>query len=130
MKQFNIGIKAVIKRDDKVLVLHCVDGFWEMPGGRMEEREEITDTLKRELGEEIQNITDIQVREVLAAYKIKHEYKPPLALMLIFYRVDTDLQGDPVLSDEHDDFRWATKDEALELVNEATREAVVRAFGG
>lgn len=129
MKTFNIGIKGVIVRDDKVLLLKSTDGYWEFPGGRMEDGEDIQDTLLRELGEELPNIQNVVIHETLAAFKIKHEYKPPLALMLIFYRVSADFDGEPQISEEHTEYKWAGKDEALELAEEASKQAIMSVFG-
>lgn len=130
MKQFHIGVKGLIVQDDTVLILHCVDGFWELPGGRMEEGEDIQDTLRRELREELPALVDYSVGKLISAYKIPHEYAPPTGLMLIFYAVTAQFKDDFVLSAEHDAYRWATKQEALELLNEAGKDAVIHYFGG
>lgn len=127
---FNIGIKGVIVRDDKVLVLKSIKGYWEVPGGRMEDGEEVIDTLKRELSEELPNIANIEIYEVLSAYKIHHDYKPPTGLMLIFYRVNAAFNGEPQISDEHEAYKWASKQEALELVEQASKQAIESVFRG
>ena len=54
---FHVGIKALIQNDDGEVLL-ILNRFpdrelWDIPGGRMDEGEEIIDTLKRELKEEI-----------------------------------------------------------------------------
>jgi ADP-ribose pyrophosphatase YjhB (NUDIX family) len=128
MQVFNIGIKGVIVKDDRVLILKSTDGYWEVPGGRMEEGEEIKDTLRRELAEELPNIAGIQIHEAIAAFKIQKQYIPGMSLMLIFFRVSANFEGDIVISDEHNGHRWATKAEALELCEEATQEAITSAF--
>jgi 8-oxo-dGTP diphosphatase len=128
LKQFNIGIKGVIIEGDKVLILRSVKGYWEVPGGRMEDGEDIHDTLIRELGEELLNVQNIKIHETLSAFKINKEYIPNTALMLIFFRVTADFDGDPKISDEHSEYRWSTTEEALQLVEAASQQAISRAF--
>ena len=127
MQAFNIGIKGVIVKDDKVLILKSVNGYWEVPGGRMDEGEDVQDTLRRELGEEIVNIKEIKIHEVLSVFKLKREYKPGMGLMLIFFRVSTDFDDEPIVSEEHTEYKWASVQEAVSLVEEASQEAIRRA---
>jgi len=65
-KVFNIGIKGVIIKDNKVLLLraNAATGrkdIWEMPGGRIDKGETITQTLVRELKEEVTGIKNIKM---------------------------------------------------------------------
>jgi len=133
MKTFYVGIKGVIIRDDKVLILrsNAKNGrrdMWEIPGGRIDGEETIDQTLIRELHEELPNIRDIHIGEVLDAHRLPWDIDGNNSLTLIFYRVSADFEGDPEISDEHIDWRWATKAEALDLVQDAFKDAVERAF--
>lgn len=52
-----VSAKAVVMADDKVLLLRQPNGKWDLPGGKVEADEEVTDGLVREVLEE----TDIRV---------------------------------------------------------------------
>ncbi len=133
MKTFYVGIKGVIIRDDKVLLLRANGGkgrrdIWEMPGGRIDDDEVIQQTLTRELHEELANINNITIGRILHATRLPWNIDNTNSLTLIFYQVTADFDGDPVISDEHMDWRWCTLDEALELANEFTLPAIKAAF--
>ena len=50
---FQVGVKALIEDEmGRVLLLKNRD-FWDMPGGRMDQGEDVRQTLERELTEEI-----------------------------------------------------------------------------
>lgn len=52
--KFGISIKAVvINNDGKILICKAENGIWDLPGGRMQEGEDIKDCLKREVREEL-----------------------------------------------------------------------------
>ncbi len=120
---FNIGIKAVIVQDGKVLVLRKVQEnedvpAWDFPGGRMEENEEIADTLKRELDEELGYTGPIEVEEVLGVHQKMDAVEKGNHLMLLHFKVETD-HLKPVLSDEHSAFYWVDEETADDLKKEA-----------
>jgi 8-oxo-dGTP diphosphatase len=61
-KMFNVGIKGLIENSEgKVLVLKSslkghripTEAYWDIPGGRIEEGENVLDVLKREVEEEL-----------------------------------------------------------------------------
>lgn len=133
MKTFFVGVKGVVVRDGRVLLLRADGGkgrrdIWEMPGGRIDDDEELHQTLTRELHEELPNIKDVLIGEVLHATRLPWDIDGTNSLTLVFYRVQADFDGDPVLSDEHMDWKWCTLSEALELANEYTAPAVRAAF--
>lgn len=132
MKQFNVGIKAVIVQDNKVLLLRKASDnpFWELPGGRINDNESIVDALTRELTEELPNILNIKIGEIVDAHRLSKDIKPDLGLVLIFYKVSAEFEGDPQISEEHDQYKWLTKEEALTLADEASHTAVTIALGG
>ncbi len=128
-KLFNVGIKAIIKRDDKVLIVHNTKDFWEVPGGRMDGDETIEQALKRELYEEIVNLQSFTIGELVYAVRVHKDIKKNVSLVLIFYRVEADFTGDgPKLSPEHDEYRWATKEEALEIIYDKYKPAIRAVF--
>lgn len=133
MKKFYVGIKGVIIKEDKVLLLHAQDHvknreYWEVPGGRIDNSETIQQALSRELKEEVPNILDIQISHALSAFRLPWDVQADTSLTLIFYKVTAQFEGNPIISHEHTEYKWATKKEALELVEETCFEAIERAF--
>ncbi|PIY69094.1 hypothetical protein COY90_02400 [Candidatus Roizmanbacteria bacterium CG_4_10_14_0_8_um_filter_39_9] len=108
-KTFYIGIKGLIVKDNKVLVLKNMDQsgkyYWDIPGGRMGEGEEIQQTLNRELTEEILTIKGIHILDFVQVYKLPQNLKDGNGLMLLFYRVEAEIDTVEI-SDEHVDYRW------------------------
>lgn len=128
-KLFNVGIKALIKRGDKVLIVHNTKDFWEVPGGRMDGDETIEQTLRRELEEELPNIKSVKVHEIVDAVRVHKDIKENISLVLVFYRVIADFEGgEPKLSWEHDEYKWATKDEAKEIIYDKYKRAINKAY--
>ena len=76
-------------------------GFWEFPGGKLEEGESFQDCLQRELREELG--IQVSVGELLAA--VEHNY-PEQTLQIHFYRCALD-SGTPSLI-ECDAMEWIT----------------------
>lgn len=66
MKKPILAIRAVVRRGDKLLVINNRrDGFYYLPGGKLEHGETIADCIHRELTEEIPTEINIKVGEVL-----------------------------------------------------------------
>ena len=113
LKKFNIGIKALIVKNGKALVLKEVDKIdkeqilYDLPGGRMEERESIEQTLKRELDEEL-GLKDFKIKKLIYAAAHPHFDDMGLGLMLLYYAVEAKLSKIK-LSKEHIEFQWISK---------------------
>ena len=127
-KLFNVGIKSIIINDDKVLIVKNTKGFWEVPGGRVDANESIEETLRRELSEELPNIKSVVPGRILDARRLHKDIKDNVSLILVFYAVTAEFDGEPTLSDEHIDYMWATKQEALDLVYETCAPAIQAAL--
>ena len=133
MKTFYVGIKGVIVKENKVLMLRANAAagrrdIWEMPGGRIDDEETIEQALRRELQEELDNIRDVEVREILHAHRLNWNIDGDKSLLLVFYRVNASFDGDPQISDEHIDWIWADEATALDLAEESTRPALIQAL--
>lgn len=83
-------------------------GFWEFPGGKREDGENMEETLCRELREEL----DITCLRVLPWREVTHEY-PDIRVRLHFMHV-TAFTGTPRPEDGQE-LRWVTPDEARSL---------------
>lgn len=127
MKNFFVGAKAVILNDaDEILLLHSKKGYWELPGGRIDDDETIEQALIRELHEELINIVSIEIREIVHAVRMPFDLKDNLGLVLVFYKVVADFKGDVEVGDEHDDYDWTSLAEATKTVDEYVMGAIAK----
>jgi len=117
MKEKNrleFGVKALILRDDKFLVMHnngIKADLWELPGGRMEFGETAEETLKREIMEETGLIVSpIKLLDTWNLIKVDHQITGIIYLCSIE-------EGEVTLSDEHDACKWVKADkESLDVM--------------
>jgi len=82
---------------------------WEVPGGKPDEGEEIGECLIRETKEETG--LDLMITGVAGAGEGSI---PNLNLVYVFMSGTVTTQG-VILSDEHDDFKWLSLEDALQL---------------
>lgn len=123
-----LAVSAAIFRDDRVLLVRRARspgmGFYSLPGGRVEFGESLHTALHREVDEE----TAIQIdivglagwREVLPTSGGGGHY-----MIMSFAARWKALE--PVLNDEHDDFKWLKPDEMAELKMTGGLQEVVQA---
>ena len=83
-------------------------GYWEFPGGKREPGENMEETLRRELREEL----GITCAAIVPWRTISHEY-PEATVMLHFMQV-TEFSGEPVPRDGQE-LLWVTPEEACQL---------------
>ncbi len=114
--KFEIGIKAVIRNTDKnkVLFLSSKDNHGDeiltFPGGRMEEGENLLESLKRELVEELGYKGLVVINRLLSANPRKFNLENGCGLMLITVLVD--LKIDEVkIEKEHLRYFWLGVDD-------------------
>lgn len=127
IKDFNVGIKAAIIQDEKLLVMkHAAKGYWDLPGGRIDDDETVMQTLARELGEELPGIEVHTVGSVITVFRVPNvEFENGSGLVLVVYKVTVEFDvGDIALSDEHSELRWVTFEEALELGSHVVTETI------
>jgi len=111
-----ILLKAIIKKGEKFLILlrspeaHAFPEHWDFPGGKREPDEDLFEGVEREVMEETG--IKIKAKKVLGTYEI--EYKGDW-LKFNVYEADVLSELDVKLSDEHTEFKWATKDEILKM---------------
>jgi len=112
-----ISQKAIITRNDgKILMLqrHADDmsrpDGWDFPGGALEDTEEPTEGIKREVQEEtglpIKNIVLLEARSIAL-----HD---GCWSVLLTYSATVDVT-DVVISHEHQEYTWVTKNELLRM---------------
>lgn len=107
------AVAALIMRDDKLLVAERPEGkpyagYWEFPGGKVEEGETGQQAIQRELHEEI----GINATEMQHWFEHLHAY-PDKTVLLELWRIDG-FEGEPQ-SLENQELRWVNYDEILHL---------------
>lgn len=103
-------VAAILQNDDKILIAKKKEGkplagFYEFPGGKVEERENPEDSLVRELMEEMS--IKVTVKDYVG--KSIYDYGNGKVIELLGYTAEI-IEGDIVLTD-HDEYRWVTLEE-------------------
>jgi len=125
-----LAVSAVIFRDDKVLVLRRAkspgNGFYSLPGGRVEFGESLLTALHREVDEETRLRIEIAGlagwREVLPGTGGGGHY-------LIMSFAARWIGGEPRLNYENDDFKWLAPDGLGDLKVTGGLQEVIDAAG-
>ena len=104
-----VGVKLIIEKDGKILLLRRTQDstkhMWDIPGGRINAGESLTDALAREVAEETgMHITGATT--LLAAQDIMVSAKDIHVVRLTYSGTVT---GEVRLSAEHDSFQWVDK---------------------
>lgn len=126
IKKFHIAIKAVIKNDNKVLLLNELSRFdgYDFPGGKVDKGEDWQDALKRELYEEIK-LKNFKIEKILGIYERQDYHEIGTSLMLIFYKIKAKISKIE-LSSEHSGYKWVSKKDLpkVKLRNEGIKEVL------
>ncbi|MCD4740796.1 NUDIX domain-containing protein [archaeon] len=111
---FVVPQKAVIRENNKYLILkrapdaHVYPGYWDFPGGRLDQGEEPKKGLEREVFEE----TSLKIKVKNPLFVFYEMLKKPT----VFIVHDCErLSGELTLSEEHTEYKWATQEEILEM---------------
>jgi molecular chaperone GrpE len=126
---FEIGARAVLVREGKILILKRASGNirsadkYDLPGGGVERGEGMEDALNREIQEETGLKVEIgsllSISDSEKDYVLDEENESnikvfrKLIIYLAFYK-----SGELKLSDEHQSFEWLGIDEAIEKFDE------------
>ncbi len=88
---------------------------WDFPGGGYEQGEDVIDAIKREVHEEV-GLTACTVSPVYIASGIDHasQFMDGETVFAICY-LCSDWEGEVKVSDEHSEYKWVSKEEALGL---------------
>ena len=105
-KPLGVAGKSIIRKQGKILLLQRAlssthdPGLWELPGGKIEHGEVLTEALEREVTEET-GLT-IEVRKPITTW---HFYKLPFWVTGVTFLCDH-VGGDVMLSSEHHTYAW------------------------
>ena len=110
---FEVGVKALIVHEGQLLLLKRRDyHVWEMPGGRINTGETVTQALQRELREELPGNGDFVIGQIAHAHQTDFMLPGDRRLMLLFFKVAispaTLLTSLTSFSSEHEAFAWVT----------------------
>ena len=122
---FHLGVKALIRnKHGKVLVLHTnmvklpkgVTDHWDLPGGRLQKGQDLEETLRREIKEEI-GIKEIKILKLLDASIAKMRIHFEHGLILFTFLCTIYDQHIELTDDEHSEFDWFSPKEAGKLLS-------------
>ncbi|MEH7380201.1 NUDIX domain-containing protein [Bacillus sp. JJ1533] len=114
-----VALKGVIVNDGKVLIVQRAKddeiggGTWECVGGKIEFGENLETALLREIKEEVG--LSVTVEKILYATTFKTA--PTRQVVILTYQCNS-TSKDVVLSNEHSNYKWATKDQLRLLLSQ------------
>jgi 8-oxo-dGTP diphosphatase len=125
-----VAVKGLILHEGKVLIVQRAKddeiggGTWELVGGKIEFGEDLETALVREIREEVG--LDVTVEKILYATTFKTD--PTRQVVILTYLCRSN-NRDVVLSKEHIDYRWSTKEQLRllltpEIINDFERNNV------
>lgn len=127
MKNYGLTVRGIIKNDnDEILIVKRHPNsktdpeMWELPGGKVEEREFFTDALIREIKEEVN--LDVNVGDFAEA--IQNDYPHKRTVQIMMY-LDV-IEGDVKISEEHTEWMWANIDKIRTLELSTSFEKVLK----
>ena len=115
---FQIGIKSLIQNDEHQILLLKNKDYWDIPGGRIDQGEDIETTLLRELNEEIgvNHIAQKQLWDVVKSVKQLPYGNMMTSLMLIVYRVQLPADQIPHSCEPGTTLHWVGPEEAADYL--------------
>ncbi len=133
---YRISVKALLYKDDKILVLYTPDGYVDFPGGRVDESEidiPWTEVLRRELAEEVSESIEVEIGKTLFVSKRRYNREGVVHDVAAIYFECKLVGGDVTLSHEHGDHKWLTPAEILaddhKFISEDEKQQLKNLFG-
>lgn len=114
-------IRSIIMRGNRFLLIRrditdeYAPGFWEVPGGKLDEGQDVRHAEEREVLEETGLVIVPSSPCAFVESYILSRGKYIGLPYVVLIGVSKYFAGDVKLSDEHDAWRWVTKEEALAL---------------
>ena len=110
----HVGMKAFVVRDGMLLIVREAGEphWWELPGGRIDEGEEVVtqeDVLRRELREELGVEFRCRIVRPIATWMRIGDGVRRHTTFLVGFECD-EASGEITLSDEHCEYRWVERD--------------------
>ena len=117
MSKMVIALKACIFKEGRLLLVKRVPsdkvggGTWETVGGKLDFGEKLEEALVREAQEE----TSLLIKPTELLYATTFFTDPARQMVMLVY-LATVKEGIVGLSEEHSEYKWATKEEARSLL--------------
>lgn len=132
---WGLTVRGICEFNDKILLLKVRSksrhdaNKWEIPGGKVKKGEFFDDALRREYLEEtglkitIESLYNV-IQNNYTACKTNEEIKSIQLIMKV-----TSDSDEVTISEEHDEYRWLSKEEVDELIkNNLLTKAAINAF--
>ncbi len=103
-----IAAGAMIQKDQSILMVRTPRRGWEIPGGQVEEHEDVVAAVLREIREEAHVLAEVQSLASLN-YNLS-------ASRLILDFTGSWLSGEPAISDETLEAEWVPRDDAVDRI--------------
>ena len=133
--QYQVATKALLFKDDRILVLITPDGYLDFPGGRVDESERNlpwTEALRREVAEELGEQVSIEIGQTLFVSKRQYDKNEKTNYIAAIFFKCKYINGNIDLSDEHANHKWLTPEEIinhqLKFVSEDERNQLEALF--
>ena len=115
--ELQVGVKVLLQNSEgKYLLVRRasekypeVGAKWDIVGGRIEPSVPLLENLKREIKEEV-GLALIDEPRLISAQDIL-KYDKHVVRLTYIARID----GEPILSEEHTEYKWVTRSEMFEL---------------
>ncbi|KKP46241.1 MAG: Mutator MutT related protein [Candidatus Woesebacteria bacterium GW2011_GWA1_33_30] len=136
MKQINqkVVVGGVIVNENKVLIVQrasdeeAYPDLWELPSGKKEPLEKVTDAIIREVKEETGLTTEIIKMVDVFNFSVEKpdETRDVTQINFLLKLIGS---SEVKLSEEHQNFAWITKDEINNYnLSEETKSAIIKSF--
>jgi 8-oxo-dGTP diphosphatase len=131
--RFRVGVKAVIFRDKRVLLLRRRDdlalypGLWDLPGGGVEEGETLEEALVREVSEEAG--FRIKVTRLVHAWSVVNTLRSGQSFpgVIVCFECRSSATRPPRLDpSEHSDFAWVARKALPSYDGPASQRVAIR----
>lgn len=117
-----IGVKAIIEKDDAILLIKRSDKYkeqryrdlvetWDIPGGRLESLEGLEEGLEREVAEE----TGLRIEQIKEVLEVKTVFKSEREHIVRVTYICSVYGGPVILSGEHTRAEWFQKQDLAGL---------------
>ena len=113
---FQVTLKAVVKKQEEILLLITQDGYFDFPGGRIDESEvdiPFTSNLEREIAEECGNNFTLKILGPAFIAKRQYTKNGQTHKIIAIYYEALYVGGDITLSDEHSNYEWVKPAELI-----------------